>query len=176
MHTIRIHGILSSMRLRHGLSIFAIVLSISLLGYCGSESFNTNFPPPGTGIKIGEIYPKQVRGIEPEFSYLKFSDVRSTFGHKAVYGDIAEIQSIQTAPNGSLDSIFKENIIDSYFSEDFQTKASGNYDGAWVARGTKSDGKRFYAWSHENWIYFIQAKDDEIFEEIVREFPYIESK
>lgn len=164
------------MRLHHELSMSAMIFSIILLGHCGSESFNTNFPPPGTGIKIGEIYPKQVRGIEPEFSYLKFSDVKSTFGHKAVYGDIAEIQSIQTAPNSNLDSIFKEKIIDRYFSDNFQTKASGNYDGSWVARGTKSDGKRFYAWSHENWIYFIQANDTEIFKEIVREFPYIESK
>lgn len=148
-----------------------------LIGFsCGAESFNTNFDPPGEGVKIGEIYPKLLENIPPKYEFLPINDQENVFGHRAIYGDIAEIQSIQTKGGEYQDNFFREYIVGNFFQESFQTKSSGQYNGTWIARGTKKDGTRLYAWTQKNWVYLIQAKDSTIFQQAITEFPYIEAK
>ncbi|WCL49246.1 hypothetical protein [Leptospira sp. GIMC2001] len=150
------------------------LLSIGLiLANCQKTDFNTDFPPPDEGVKIGAIYPSSIGGIDPKFEFLPDNDDKKIFGHRAKYGDYAEIQSIETKDTAILDQFFESKILENYFKGDFKTKASGKFNNNWIGRGTLKDGTRVYAWSNKNWIYLIKAKDEGAFREVIRGFPFI---
>jgi hypothetical protein len=159
------------MKIRH-LILTSTLLVLAI--HCGS-GYNTDFAPPDPKAKLGDVYPERIHGLTREIQPIKFADKKftaaSAYGSVAHYGT-NQIRALQFKNTSLLDLYFKENIVPE--TSHLSTRFSGKINGRWSARG--SNPGKYFAWQNANWILVIQADSEQIFDEIVRNFPFIAPK
>lgn len=149
---------------------YFLSLTICLLFFSCGSSLNTNFDPPGQDAVFGEIFPEEIKGHDLQLQELKLA--KPFIGYESTYSDLLKYQVIKAPDKKRADQFFEKQVVP-FFDDSFSTQFSGSINGKWVARGTKKDGHKWYAWSNEDWIFLIIATNEENFNAAVDAFDYI---
>lgn len=148
--------------------IVPVVVSLLLLSACGS-GYNTDVPPPTGKETYAEVMPPSIGGEVAEIQPLPL-DKKRYHGARAKYGTAASLEIVEVRSPADLDSYVNEHIkprLDGY-----SNRVSGKFNGVWSLRGSGKTG-RLQGWQNRNWLFVIEASNDQLFEEVVDRFAFI---
>jgi hypothetical protein len=152
-------------------NLFLFILLFFSLTACG-PSYNTDFQPPKSGTNPADVFPEKIAGLDRMISMMTIED-QSFIGVKSVYGSndilIEVVKASNTQEGNRYVDEFTVPRIDSYSSH-----GRARVNGVWTGRGSNSAGEKIYAWQNQNWVYLITAKSNELFEQAIKEFKYID--
>ena len=145
-------------------TIFVLCTIVLLLSGCGG--YNTDHTPPDKDAAIKSVFPAEIDGIKG-----KFKRSKGIGGVESVYGDKMVIRLISMKNKNQADIGFQKEVLTKI--DKMPVKASGKINGRWKASGTDQTGRKWYAWTRQNYIYVINGKNKIYLEKVVDAFPYI---
>ncbi len=148
---------------------FAFALLASLALVACSSSYKVDFPPPSGKETYAEVLPDSIGGAALAVTPLQVDSARYR-GARAEYGDAASIEILQTRNNGDIDAYVDAAVKQRL--QRYKTRISGKFNGVWELRAHDAGG-RLYAWQNQQWLFVIEARSDELFDEVVDKFAYI---
>ncbi|WP_138088227.1 hypothetical protein [Phragmitibacter flavus] len=135
---------------------------------CGG-GYKTDVPPPSGKETYKEILPAEIGGVAVDGKKLEL-DASRYQGVAASYGAGAKLTVLQCKDQAALDEYVKGTVVPGL--EEFGSRSSGKFNGVWSLKGSGKTG-RIYGWQNGNWLFVIQASNDELFDEVVDKFAYI---
>ncbi|MBN1524938.1 MAG: hypothetical protein JW904_10665 [Spirochaetales bacterium] len=152
------------MFVKRGLLVLLPVLFVLFVS-CGG--YNLNFPPPAQDAQPQDIFPAEIDGLK--YQLQKAGDIG---GLIAVYGKgEITIRASRLKTKDEADIGFKNAILPLF--NDFPTRASGKINGIYKASGTDGNGRNYFAWVNNNYIFLIAGHDKSFLEKGIDAFPYI---
>lgn len=146
-----------------------LVLVLLLLLQACSSGYNTELPPPTGDETYAEVMPASIGGQAAEIQPLPL-DKKRYHGARARYGTAASVEIVEVRSAADVDAYVGEHIkprLDGY-----SNRVSGKFNGVWSLRGSGKSG-RLQGWQNRNWLFVIEASNDQLFEEVVDRFTYI---
>lgn len=150
--------------------LFAFPYLFVFLALISCGGYNLNYLPPANDAEPNEIFPQNIDGMKPE--YRKAPDIG---GIIAVYGSgkitirVSRLKTKEEADTG-----FKKAIVPQF--KDFPVKSSGKINGIWKASGKDGNGRKYYAWVNQNYIFMITGADEKQLLKGIDAFQYISQK
>lgn len=146
------------------------ILGVSLFALATRESgFRTDIAPPTGKETYAQVMPVSI-GDEPvEIQPLPLDGDRY-HGARARYGNRAAIDIVQARSPDLLDAYVADHLRPRL--ERYGTRASAKINGRWSLRGNGDSG-RLFGWQNQNWLFVIEAANDQLFHEAVDRFAYI---
>ncbi len=152
-----------------------LLLSIGLLlltglSACG-PNFNTDFEPPPPDAKLDDVFPAKINEWQ---RVLNRPDINPPYrAVVASYGDgRITINAILAPDKVAADKYFKEAIVPNF--DKMKNHFRGNINGKWSASGTDDNGRKWYAWVNQSWIFMISGSDGKNFKSAIAAFKYVE--
>lgn len=146
------------------------MLGISLLTLATrGDGYRTDLPPPTGKETYAQVMPASIGGESMEIEPLLLDGDRY-HGARARYGQGATIEIVQANSVSDLDAYVVERVkarLDRY-----PNRASAKINGRWSLRGSGESG-RLHGWQNRNWLFVIEAANDDLFDEVVDRFAYI---
>jgi len=145
----------------------AVPLSLALAA-CNS-GYETRFPPPSGKETYAEVLPAAIGGHALQIEPIATEPQRWR-GATARYGTAATIEIVQSRTLDDLDA-----YVDGHLKprlQPYSTRVSGKVNGVWGLRGNGAHG-RLHAWQNQAWLFTIEARNDDLFDEAVDQFAYI---
>ena len=106
----------------------------------------------------------------------KIENPKMRFPYKAAvanYGDgRITIDAIRSPNKGAADNYCKKAIVPNF--DKMKNHFRGNINGKWSASGTDNNGRKWYAWVNNNWIFMISGSDKEFFKMAIDAFKFVE--
>lgn len=144
------------------------LLAILALAAC-SSGYRVDFPPPSGRETYAEVLPGSIGGAALAVTPMQVDSERYR-GARAEYGDAASIEILQTRSDGDIDAYVDAAVKQRL--QRYKTRMSGKFNGVWELRAHGAEG-RLYAWQNQRWLFVIEARSDELFDEVVDKFAYI---
>ena len=151
-------------------SMSLVILLLIIMSGCGSD-FNTDFDPPPPDTKIKDILPSEINGMKGE---IVEANLRPPFvGYSSKYGDGKIVISVINAHSKEVaDEYFKFAIVPNF--DKMKNHFHGKINGKWKANGTDANGRKWYAWVNNNWVFLLNGSDVYYFKMAINAFKYIE--
>lgn len=147
----------------------SIVLLIFISG-CGPD-FNTDFDPPPAEGKLEDIFPAKIGTMSAKITRAKLRAPLD--GFTAVYGDNKiVINSVQLPDKAAADEYFKIAIVPNI--DKMKNHFRGKINGRWRANGTDENGRKWFGWVNNNWVFLINGFDKNYFKMAIDAFKFIE--
>ncbi|MFC2103597.1 hypothetical protein ACFLSS_04125 [Bacteroidota bacterium] len=157
------------MKRRHFSAMIGIVIMLSLTG-CGPD-FNTDFDPPPPEGKLEDIFPANIGTMPAKIARAKLKP--PMIGFSAAYGDNnIVINSILLPDKAAADEYFKLAIVPNI--DKMKNHFRGKINGRWRASGTDENGRKWFGWVNNNWVFLINASDKKYFKMAIDAFKYVE--
>ncbi len=148
-------------------------LSISLVLFlfgCGPD-FNTDFDPPPVKGKLEDIFPAEIGNMQVKLSRAKLNS--PLIGFSAVYGvNYIVINSILLPDKTAADEYFEHAIVPNI--DKMKNHSRGKFNGRWRASGTDDDGRVWFCWVNDRWVFVLNGSDKKYFKMGINAFKYIE--
>ena len=140
-----------------------------LLSACG-PNYNTDFDPPPPNAKLDDVFPSDIAGMKREVKRMELDHPLE--GYTAVYdkGKIT-IDAILTPDKNAADDHFKNVIAPEY--DKMKNHFRGNINGKWSASGTDNNGRKWFAWVNNRWIFQVSGVDKDNLSKAVDAFKYV---
>ncbi len=155
------------MTIRH----FLLAILTFVLSACG-PSYRTDFPPPLDTQTYQEIVPGELGGASVVMTPLEL-DPAQYKGVEAKYGQGASLLLLQCKDQEALDTFVKETLVPEL--EAYSSQMSGKVNGQWSFKASGEMG-RTQGWQNQHWFFVIRAANDDLFEEMVEKFSFIQKK
>jgi hypothetical protein len=157
------------MRIRFILVKVSLIILIILSG-C-SPDFNTDFDPPKPDASLTDVFPDEIGGMKGVITRKNLKS--SIVGFSSIYdeGRIV-ISSIQTPSKAVADEYFEFAIVPNF--DKMKNHFRGNDNGKWRASGTDEEGRRWYGWVNNNWVFLLNGIDNEYFKMAIDAFKFVE--
>jgi hypothetical protein len=150
------------------LSLFVIACGFSL--WACSATYNTNFPPPSQEAKPEDSFPEKLGEYPRQMTQLKIAEpnvgFESSYGNGKIIIDI-----IHTDSNSVADDYFKNSVVPNFDAMSSHSRAQVN--GQWYASGKDGNGRVWYGWVNQNWVFVVNAADQDSFDLFLKNFKYI---
>jgi hypothetical protein len=145
------------------LSLFVFIAA------CGPD-YNTDFEPPPPNAKLEEVFPADIEGMR---SYIERINLAHPLeGFSAAYGnDKITIDAILAPDKQTADDFFKETIVPRF--DKMKNHFRGNINGKWRASGTDKEGKKWFGWVNNRWIFLLSGSNKENFAKAIDAFKFI---
>ena len=157
------------MKLKIVFSSVGLFLLLIVSG-CG-PNFKTDFEPPPPEATIDDIFPQNINNWVRKIETPKMS-----FPYRAAianYGDDRiTINAIRSPNKGAADNYFKKAIVPNF--DKMKNHFRGNINGKWSASGTDNNGRKWFAWVNNNWIFMISGSNPEYFKMAIDVFKFVE--
>lgn len=155
--------------------VFPLIMSLfifALINSCGlfSHKYNINFPPPKKNPSYNDVFPQKIGNLDRAIYQIK--DTGKTSAFEAVYGNnIMVIRAAQAPSPKEADQFFEDFILPVIDKQ--PNKARAKINGVWSGSATNKQGREYFGWTCQNWVFFIQAINKKYFKELVEAFPFI---
>ena len=157
------------MGIRFSLAMVSFTILIALSG-CGPD-FNTDFDPPPPDAKFTDVFPDEIGGMKGIVT--KANLISAAVGFSSTYGEGKIVISvIQTASKAAADKYFEMAIVPNF--DKMKNHFRGNINGNWRASGTDENGRKWYGWVNNGWVFLINGIDTKYFKMAIDAFDYIE--
>ena len=144
------------------------ILLLVLYG-CG-PNYNTDFEPPPPNAKLDDVFPSDIAGMKREIRKMQLDHPLE--GYTAVYGNNQiTINAILTPGKSDADDHFKNAIAPEY--DKMKNHFRGNINGSWSASGTDQNGRKWFAWVNNRWIFQISGADKDHLTKAIDAFKYV---
>lgn len=146
-----------------------ILFTILLITACGPD-YNTDFDPPPPDAKLDEVFPNEIDGMKSKVERLNLNHPLE--GFTAFYGDgKITIDAILAQTKTNADAHFKEVIAPRF--DKMKNHFRGNINGRWSASGTDENGRKWFAWANNSWIFLLSGSDKENLSKAIDAFKYV---
>jgi len=139
------------------------------LSGCGPD-YNTDFEPPPPNAKLDDVFPNEIAGLKREVKRMQLEHPMEGFTSSYGNGKIT-IDAILTQGKSDADDYFKNSIAPGY--DKMKNHFRGNINGKWSASGTDENGKKWFAWVNNRWIFQISGADKDYLMKAVDAFKYV---
>jgi hypothetical protein len=159
----------NKMRIRFLLTTVGFIILIILSG-C-SPDFNTDFDPPKPEAKLTDIFPDEIDGMKGVITRKNLKS--SMVGFSSTYGEgKIVISTIQTPSKAVADEYFEFAIVPNF--DKMKNHFRGNVNGKWRANGTDEEGRKWYGWVNNNWVFLLNGSDTKYFKKAIDAFSFVE--
>ncbi|MBT8379088.1 MAG: hypothetical protein KJN64_07650 [Ignavibacteria bacterium] len=146
-----------------------LVFTLLFITACGPD-YNTNFDPPPPDARLDDVFPKEISGMKSKIERMNLD--RPLEGFTAFYGDgEITIDAILAGSKSNADAHFKEVIAPRF--DKMKNHFRGNINGRWTASGTDENGRRWFAWVNNSWIFLVSGSDKENLSNAIAAFKYV---
>ena len=147
--------------------LFPILLLI--LSACGPD-YNTDFEPPPPNAKLDDVFPAEIFGMKRDVRRMQLDHPLE--GFTASYGEgKISIDAILTQGKSDADDYFKNSIAPEY--DKMKNHFRGNINGKWSASGTGQNGRKWFAWVNNRWIFQLSGSDKDNLSKAIDAFKYV---
>jgi|GEM_PF-1864472 len=157
------------MRIRFLLAMVSFIILIIFPG-CGPD-FNTDFEPPKPDSELTDIFPDEIGGMKGVIERANLKSSMVGFSSTYEEGRIV-ISSIQTPSKAVADEYFEFAIVPNF--DKMKNHFGGNVNGKWTASGTDEEGRRWYGWVNNNWVFLLNGSDNKYFKMAIDAFNFVE--
>jgi hypothetical protein len=152
------------------LLILISLIAFIVLSGCGPD-FNTNFEPPKPDAKLTDVFPEEIGGMKADISRKNLK--APLVGFSSSYGDgRIVISTIQTPSKAAADEYFEFAIVPNF--DKMKNHFRGNINGRWSASGTDENGRKWYGWVNNNWVFLLNGSDKQYFKMAIDAFKFVE--
>ncbi|MBT8382950.1 MAG: hypothetical protein KJO59_11375 [Ignavibacteria bacterium] len=152
--------------------IFYAILLISLffiVTACGPD-YNTNFEPPPPNASVKEVFPEEIDGMKVDVKRMDLSQPLEGFSAK--YGvDKISIDAILAPAKSTADDHFADVIVPRF--DEMKNHYRGKVNGKWSASGTDNNGRKWFAWVNNSWIFVMSGSDKGNLMKAIDAFNYV---
>jgi hypothetical protein len=149
-------------------NVLALIVLLFSAG-CGPD-YNTDFDPPPPDAKLNDVFPLEIDGMKSKIDRLNLNHPLE--GFTAFYGDgKITIDAILAQTKANADAHFKEVIAPRF--DKMKNHFRGNVNGKWSASGTDENGRRWFAWANNSWIFLISGSDKDHLSKAIDAFKYV---
>jgi len=146
-----------------------ILFVLLLITACGPD-YNTDFEPPPPNARLDDVFPTEIDGMRSNVERMTVSHPLE--GFTAAYGnDKITIDAILAPNKETADNYFKETIVPRF--DEMKNHFRGNINGSWSASGTDENGRRWYGWVNNGWIFLLSGSDKDNLGKAIDAFKYI---
>jgi len=145
------------------ISLFVIVTA------CGPD-YNTDFDPPPPNASVKEVFPEEIDGMNADIKRMALSHPLEGFSAKYGNGKIS-IDAILAPAKSFADDHFKDAIVPNF--DEMKNHFRGNVNGKWSASGTSDDGRKWFAWVNNSWIFVMSGSDKGNLMKAIEAFKYV---
>ena len=157
------------MRIRFILVKVSLIILIILSG-C-SPDFNTDFDPPKPDASLTNVFPDEIGGMKGVITRKNLKS--SMVGFSSTYGEgRIVISTVQTPSKAVADEYFEFAIVPNF--DKMKNQFRGNVNDKWRANGTDEEGRRWYGWVNNNWVFLLNGIDNEYFKMAIDAFKFVE--
>lgn len=150
-------------------NVLLLPILLLFLSGCG-PNYNTDFEPPPPNAKLDDVFPLNIDGMKREVRRMELD--HPIEGYTAVYGNNQiTIDAILTPGKNDADNHFKNVIVPEY--DKMKNHFRGNINGKWSASGTDQNGRKWFAWVNNRWIFQISGADKDNLTKAVDAFKYV---
>lgn len=149
----------------NGLILFLFLLITA----CGPD-YNTDFDPPPPNARLDDVFPNEIDGLNSNVERMALSHPLEGFTATYGNGEIT-IDAILAQDNETADNYFKETIVPRF--DEMKNHFRGNINGRWSASGTDEDGRRWYGWVNNSWIFILSGSSKDNLAKAIDTFKYI---
>ena len=150
-------------------SVFALLSLIAIVTACGPD-YNTNFDPPPPNARVNEVFPQEIDGMKVDIKRVTLT--KPLEGFSAKYGgDKISIDAILAPAKSVADEHFKEAIVPKF--DEMKNHWRGKVNGKWSASGTDADGRKWFAWVNNSWIFVMSGSDKGNLMKAIDAFNYV---
>jgi len=153
-------------RLFSALFLFSLVLIVTA---CGPD-YNTNFDPPPPNANVGDVFPDNIDGMKVDIERMNLTQPLEGFSAKYGNGKIT-IDAILAPAKSVADDHFKDAIVPKF--DEMKNHYRGQVNGKWSASGTDSDGRKWFAWVNNSWIFVMSGSDKGNLMKAIDAFNYV---
>jgi hypothetical protein len=155
--------------MKRNLIILTAINLMFLFAACGPD-YNTDFDPPPPDAKLDDVFPSEIDGLKSKIERLNLNYPLE--GFTAFYGDgKITIDAILAQTKANADAHFKEVIAPRF--DKMKNHFRGNINGKWSASGTDENGRKWFAWANDNWIFLLSGSDKEFLTKAIDAFKYV---
>lgn len=148
--------------------LFSTVIMIFTVS-CGPD-YNTDFEPPPPNAQLDEVFPGEINGMRKKVERLNLT--HPVEGFTASYGDKEiTIQAILTPNKSVADDYFKDVYVPRF--DEMKNHFRGKINGRWRASGTDENGRKYFAWVNNAWIFAVSGTDKENFSSAIDAFNFV---
>lgn len=148
------------------ITLFSLLIIITA---CGPD-YNTDFEPPPPNARVNEVFPEKINGMEANIKKMNLDQPME--GFSAVYGKDKIIIDAILAPNKSIaDDHFKDVIVPRF--DEMKNHYRGQVNGKWSASGTDENGRKWFAWVNNSWVFVLSGSDKENLMKAINTFEYV---
>ncbi len=155
--------------MKRSILLLIVLHLIILLSACGPD-FNTDFEPPPPNARLDDVFPPEINGMKSNIERIVLQHPLD--GFKALYGDgKITIEAILAQTKENADSYFKDEIVPKF--DKMKNHFRGSINGNWRADGTDENGRRWFAWANESWIFVLSGSDKDQLSDAIDAFKYV---
>lgn len=152
------------------LLVLSFMASIVMSLLRDSPEFNIDLPSPTGRETYAQVMPASIGGQSMTIHPLP-DDAHRFHGIRAEYGIGAAIEIGQAQSQQDLDSHVDTQLRQRLAA--YASRHSGKIEGRWRLSGSGEQG-RFFGWQNDTWLFVIEASDQQLFDEIVEKFAFID--
>lgn len=149
--------------------VLAFFFLLLLATACGPD-FKTDFEPPPPNASVKEVFPEKIDGMEANITRMSLTHPLEGFSAK-YGGDKISIDAILAPAKNFADDHFKDVIVPKF--DAMKNHYRGNVNGKWSASGTDENGRKWFAWVNNSWIFILSGNDKENLMKAVDAFKYV---
>ncbi|RKY93742.1 MAG: hypothetical protein DRQ13_09090 [Ignavibacteriae bacterium] len=157
------------MRTRFMLVTFSLIILIIFSG-C-SPDFNTDFDPPKPDASLTNIFPDEIAGMKGVITRKNLKSSIVGFSSSYDEGRIV-ISAVKTPSKAVADEYFEFAIVPNF--DKMKNHFRGNVNGKWRASGTDEEGRRWYGWVNNKWVFLLNGSDNKYFKMAIDSFKFVE--
>jgi hypothetical protein len=157
------------MRIRFILVKVSLIILIILSG-C-SPDFNTDFDPPKPDASLTNVFPDEIGGMKGVITRKNLKSSMVGFSSTYDEGRIV-ISTVQTPSKAVADEYFEFAIVPNF--DKMKNHFRGSVNGKWSANGTDENGRKWYGWVNNNWVFLLNGSDTKYFKMAIDAFKYVE--
>ena len=131
--------------------------------------YDIDVAPPHGRETYAEVLPATIAGY-PRALRVIATGSPDVHGARADYGGRVVIDVVHAPSPGALDAFVRRSLEPRLAG--YERRSSSHASGTWELQGHGGDG-RLHGWQNRDWLFVIEATDDEAFEEAVDRFAFI---
>lgn len=147
----------------------ALISLIFIVTTCGPD-YNTNFEPPPPNANVNEVFPGEIDGMKVDIKRMTLT--KPLEGFSARYGgDKISIDAILAPAKSVADDHFKDAIVPKF--DEMKNHWRGKVNGKWSASGTDDDGRKWFGWVNNSWVFVMSGSDKGNLMKAIDAFKYV---
>jgi len=150
-------------------SVIALISLFFIVTTCGPD-YNTNFEPPPPNAGVNEVFPEEIDGMKVDIKRMTLSHPLE--GFSAMYGgDKISIDAILAPAKNLADDHFADVIVLRF--DEMKNHTRGKVNGKWSASGTDNEGRKWFAWVNNSWVFVMSGSDKGNLMKAIDAFKYV---